>query len=278
MEAYKTIIKPSTSLFDLKIKEIWNYRDLLWLLVKRDVVTVYKQTILGPLWYVIQPILTTGMFTFVFGKLAGISTNGLPHVAFYLLGVTVWNYFSECLTKTSNTFVVNQGVFGKVYFPRIIVPASIVISSLGKFFIQLFMFLLVFLFFWDRGEIEPNLAVILLPVVIVIMAVTSLGFGMLFSSLTTKYRDLSFLLSFGVQLWMYATPVIYPISSIPERYASIIKFNPISPLIESMRYGFLGKGSFEAYDIVYSLLFAICIFAIGFLTFSNVEKKFMDTV
>lgn len=271
-------IKPRSSAFQLNFKELLSYRDLLFLFVRRDIVTVYKQTILGPLWYIIQPILTTGMFTIIFGKLANISTGGAPHTIFYLLSITIWNYFAECLTKTSNTFVANQGIFGKVYFPRAIVPISLIMSNLGKFFIQFALFLVVYSYYFINGEVLPNYGILLLPLVILIMAMISLGFGMVFSSLTTKYRDLTFLLSFGVQLWMYATPVIYPMSSLPEAYAQYLRLNPVSPLLESMRFSFLGVGELNLYSLLYSFLFGMCIFCIGLLTFNKVEKGFMDTV
>jgi lipopolysaccharide transport system permease protein len=275
---WTTIIKPQTSIFHLDIKEILKYRDLLFLFVKRDIVTMYKQTILGPLWFIIQPIMTTGMFTFVFGNLANISTDGVPHIVFYLLGITIWNYFSDCLTKTSNVFVANQGIFGKVYFPRVIMPASIIVSNLGKFFIQFSLFLCVFVYYYFQGQVDPNINILLLPFIVFIMAITSLGFGMFFSSLTTKYRDLQFLLTFGVQLWMYATPVIYPLSTIPEKYQALIRYNPIAPLIESIRYAFLGKGDLNYNSLLYSLVFGILIFSFGLLVFNKVEKSFMDTV
>ncbi len=275
---WTTVIKPQSSIFHLDIKEIIKYRDLLLLFVKRDIVTMYKQTILGPLWFIIQPIMTTGMFTFVFGNLANISTDGVPHLPFYLLGITIWNYFSDCLTKTSNVFVANQGIFGKVYFPRVIMPGSIVVSNLGKFFIQFTLFLCVFGYYVSQGEIAPNINVLLLPFVVIVMALTSLGFGMFFSSLTTKYRDLQFLLTFGVQLWMYATPVIYPLSAIPNKYQALLQYNPIAPLIESMRFAFLGKGSLSFYSLGYSFLFSLSIFIFGLLVFNKVEKSFMDTV
>ena len=278
LDNWTTVIEPKSSFLDVDLREIFSYRDLLILFVKRDIVTVYKQTILGPLWYIIQPLLTTGMFTFVFGKLARISTGGVPHFAFYMIGIIIWNYFSECLTKTSNTFVANQGVFGKVYFPRVVVPISLVISNLGKFFIQFVLFLGVFGAYWYQGKINPNLTVLLLPVIVFIMAITSLGVGMIFSSMTTKYRDLTFLLNFGVQLWMYATPVIYPISAIPNRYSDVIGYNPITSLVETMRYGFLGSGSFSLGAIGYSFSFGVVVFLLGLLIFTRVEKNFMDTV
>lgn len=276
--SWSTIITPQSSLVSINTKEIFSYRDLLWLFVKRDIVTIYKQTILGPIWYFLQPVLTTGMFTFVFGRLANISTDGAPHVVFYLLGVTIWNYFSECLTKTSNTFVANQGIFGKVYFPRVIVPASLVISGLGKFLIQFLLFLGVLSYYFARGQVAPNWVALLTPFIVFVMAVISLGFGMVFSSMTTKYRDLAFLLNFGVQLWMYATPVIYPISTIPKEYVKFINLNPITPLVETMRYGFLGVGDLSSSGIIYSFSFGVVIFFLGFFIFNKVEKTFLDTV
>lgn len=277
-ENWSIEIRPNSDWFDLNLREIWRYRDLLWLFVKRDIVTVYKQTILGPLWYIIQPIMTTVMFTLVFGKIAKLSTDGIPPVVFYLLGITVWGYFSDCLNRTSNTFVTNQHIFGKVYFPRITVPGSIVISTLLRFCIQFGIFLVIWTYYFTKGTISVNAVALFLPFVVAIMAVMSLGFGMLFSSMTTKYRDLQFLLNFIVQLWMYVTPVIYPISSIPKEYVRIIELNPISSLIECMRYGFLGKGYFEWTWIAYSASFAIGVFCIGLIVFSRVEKNFMDNV
>lgn len=275
---WTTIIQPSRSIFSLNLKELLSYRDLLWLFVKRDIVTVYKQTMLGPLWFFIQPLLTTVMFSFVFGKLANISTEGAPHFAFYLVGITVWNYFAVCLTKTSNTFIANQGIFGKVYFPRIIVPVSQVVSNLIKFFIQFILFLAFLFYYWFNGLVSPNLYVVLLPLVILIMATLSLGIGMIFSSLTTKYRDLTFLLGFGIQLWMYGSPVIYSISSVPTSYKSFLQLNPITSLIENMRYAFLGIGSPDLTGILYSFIFSIVVFSLGFLIFNKVEKNFMDIV
>lgn len=276
---WSTVIKANNSFLNFNLKEIWRYRDLLWLFVKRDIVVVYKQTILGPLWYILKPILTTVMFTFVFGKLASISTNGTPHIVFYLLGVTIWGYFADCLKSTSNTFITNQNIFGKVYFPRVIVPGSLIISNLGKFTIQLCIFFVVWGYYLYLGQISPNYSsIVLLPYIVLLMGAISLGFGMIFSSLTTKYRDLVFLLEFGVQLWMYITPVIYPISSIPKAYQGYIMYNPIASLVESMRYAFLGNGFFSVGYLLYSSIFATIILLIGFLVFSKVEKSFMDTV
>lgn len=274
-----TVIEPASKLLDFKLKEIWRYRDLLWLFVKRDIVVVYKQTILGPLWYILQPILTTIMFSFVFGKLANISTGGLPHILFYLLGVTFWGYFSSCLNSTSNIFVKNQGMFGKVYFPRSIVPLSLVISNLGKFLIQLLVFLVIWIYYLHENLITPNyFLILLLPITVIILAITSLGFGMIFSSLTTKYRDLTFLLTFGVQLWMYITPVIYPVSTIPEKYQGYVMLNPISPTIEIMRSAFLGKGTISFYYFGISASSSLVIFLFGYIIFTKVERNFMDTV
>lgn len=277
-ENWTVEIRPSTGWFDLNLNEIWRYRDLLWLFVKRDIVTVYKQTILGPLWYVVQPVLTTLMFTLIFGRIARLSTDGIPPIIFYLSGVTVWSYFADCLNRTSNSFVANQHIFAKVYFPRITVPGSIIISALAKFGIQFLIFLMIWTYYFFTGKVEVNAVALLLPIVVAAMAITSLGFGMLFSSMTTKYRDLQFLLSFAVQLWMYATPVIYPLSSIPENYVWYIKFNPITPLIESVRFGFLGQGTFSWEGIGYSIFFGIAVFVVGIFVFSKVEKSFMDTV
>lgn len=277
-EKWTIEIKPTNGWFELNLNEIWRYRDLLWLFVRRDIVTLYKQTILGPLWYILQPILTTLMYALVFGRIAGLSTDGVPPVAFYLLGVTVWGYFSECLNRTSNTFVTNQQIFGKVYFPRITVPGSIVISNLLRFGIQFAIFALIWGYYASQGKVAINVYALLLPLIIAVMAISSLGFGMLFSAMTTKYRDLQFLLTFAVQLWMYITPVIYPLSSIPEEYVKYVELNPITPLIESMRYGFLGQGSFSWEGIIYSSLFSVGIFIIGLIVFSRVEKSFMDTV
>lgn len=277
-EKWTVEIKPNSGWFDIDFKEIWRYRDLLVLFVRRDIVTLYKQTILGPLWYILQPILTTLMFTLVFGRIAGLSTDGVPPIIFYLLGITIWGYFSDCLNRTSNTFVANQHIFGKVYFPRITVPGSIVISTLLRFAIQFGIFALIWIYYFSQGKVEANAVALLLPFVVFLMAMMSLGFGMLFSAMTTKYRDLQFLLAFAVQLWMYVTPVIYPLSSIPEAYINFIKLNPITPLVESMRYGFLGQGFFEWQGLAYSSVFALGIFIIGTIVFSRVEKSFMDTV
>lgn len=273
------VIEPITSLFDLKIRELWRYRDLVIMFVRRDFVANYKQTILGPLWFFIQPLLTTIMFIFVFGKVAGLSTDGLPMMAFYLAGVTIWNYFSETLNKTASVFRDNAQIFGKVYFPRLTMPFSIVISNLVRFLIQFALFLGVWVYYLATTDtLHPNVYLLLTPVLVLMMGLLALGFGMIFSSLTTKYRDLVFLLTFGIQLLMYATPVIYPLSSISEEYKMIILANPMSAIVETFRYGFLGSGSFSWAQLGYSFGFSVAILLLGTVIFNRVEKSFTDTV
>lgn len=277
-ERFSTIT-PSKSLFDLKLTEVWNYRDLFVLFIRRDITVSYKQTVLGPLWFFIQPLLTTLMFLLVFGRIAKISTAGVPPILFYLGGITVWNYFSECLRLTSDTFVKNAGLFGKVYFPRIITPLSIVSSNLVKFSIQFTLFLGVFFYYYlTNAQIQPNITLLFLPVYILVLALLALGFGLIISAMTTKYRDLTFLIQFGIQLWMYATPVIYPISQIPENYRWAIMANPVSSIVEAFKYGFTGSGDFYLNGIIYSGVFAILLFFIGVAIFNRTEKTFMDTV
>ena len=274
-----SIITPRKSLFDLKLKEVWNYRDLFLLFIRRDITVSYKQTVLGPLWFFIQPLLTTLMFLLIFGRIARISTGGVPPILFYLGGITVWNYFSECIRLTSDTFVKNAGLFGKVYFPRIITPLSIVSSNLVKFSIQFALFLGVFFYYYlTNAQIQPNITLLFLPVYILILAVLALGFGLIISAMTTKYRDLTFLIQFGIQLWMYATPVIYPISQIPEKYRWAIMANPVSSIVEAFKYGFTGSGDFYLKGVLYSGIFAIVLFFIGVAIFNRTEKTFMDTV
>lgn len=273
-------IEPQRSLFDLRLRELWQYRDLVMLFVRRDFVAVYKQTILGPLWYLIQPLLTALTFTFIFGQVAQLPTDGLPQFLFYMSGTVIWSYFAECLNKTSNTFVQNANLFGKVYFPRMAVPVSILISNLITFAIQFLLFLAFVLFFVLRGtEIQINVWWIALsPLLILMMAGLGLGFGIIISSLTTKYRDLRFLVTFGVQLLMYATPVIYPVSSIPERFQWIILANPMTPVVEAFRFAFLGVGTVNSLNILYSFVFMLVVVFIGSLIFNRVEQTFMDTV
>jgi lipopolysaccharide transport system permease protein len=273
------IIKPQRSLFDLRLGELWRYRDLVMLFVRRDFVAVYKQTILGPLWYLIQPLLTTITFTVIFGNIARLPTDGLPQFLFYMSGTVIWTYFAECLTKTSNTFVQNAHLFGKVYFPRMAVPVSILISNLITFGIQFAFFLLFMGYFALRGaNVLPNLYLLLTPLLILIMAGLGLGFGIIISSLTTKYRDLRFLVQFGVSLLMYATPVIYPVSSIPDRFQWLIRLNPMTPVVEAFRYAFLGAGSVSAGDLAYSTGFMLVVVFVGSVIFNRVEQTFMDTV
>lgn len=278
-EQWDTVITPSNSLFDLKLREVWRYRDLLTLFVRRDLVAQYKQTILGPLWYFIQPLLTTIMFTIIFGRLAGISTDGLPPMLFYLAGVTNWNYFAECLNKTATTFKDNQNIFGKVYFPRLVVPLSIVVTGLLKYGIQLLLFAGFYVYFILEGApVGLNNAALLFPLLVLILAGLGLGFGLLFTSMTTKYRDLVFLLTFGVQLAMYATPVIYPLSEVPADYQWLAVLNPMAPVIETFKYGFLGKGTFEWSYLAYSMGFTVVLLLISIAVFNRTEKNFMDTV
>lgn len=280
METFDKHIKPTSSLFELNLKELWEYRDLIYMYVKRDIVTFYKQTIMGPLWFVIQPILTTIMFMFVFGNLAGLSTDGIPKPLFYFSGIILWNYFADCLTRNSKIFIENQNVFGKVYFPRLVVPISITISNLVKFFIQFVIFIGIYLFYYFSagGTVAPNVYLTLFPLLVILAAGLSLGFGIIFSSLTTKYRDLNFLLQFGVQLWMYITPVIYPLSSMPENRQWIIALNPMTAVIETFKYGAIGQGVFSWVYLAYSFVFMLVLLFTGIIVFNKVEKGFMDTV
>ena len=280
-EKWTTEIRPKDKLLSVDFKEIWQYRDLMMLFVKRNIITQYKQTILGPLWYVIQPLMTTVMYMVVFGGIAKISTDGLPQPLFYLAGISFWQYFADCLTKTSNTFVNNAGIFGKVYFPRLVTPLSDVISNLVRFGIQFALFLIVYLYYFifTDANIQPNLYALLLPVLVVMLAGLALGFGILFSSMTTKYRDLQLLLSFFVSLWMYATPVIYPLSTITnEKLRLVMQLNPLTGIVEFFKYGMLGVGNHEWWMLGYSFGFMVVLLAIGIVVFNKVQKSFMDTV
>lgn len=278
-EKWTEVLSPQAGLFDLKLKEVWKYKDLLLMFVRRDFLSYYKQTILGPAWFFLQPLLTTLMFMLVFGSIAKISTNSVPRMVFYLSGITLWNYFAECLNRTATVFKDNAGIFGKVYFPRLVMPLSIVMSSLIRFGIQFLLFLLVwgwYLFTGDR--VHPNMVMLLAPVLLLLMAVMGLGAGMIISSLTTKYRDLIFLLTFSVQLLMYATPIIYPLSTIPAQYKFLIQANPITAIVETFRYGFTGDGIFTWSGLLYSTAWATVLLLAGTVIFNRVEKKFMDTV
>lgn len=279
-EHWDLIIKPRNKWYQLDLAAIWRYRDLLMLLVRRDFVSVYKQTILGPIWFFVQPILTTLTFTVIFGNLAKVSTDGIPPVLFYTAGTILWNYFSECLTRTSSTFTANASVFGKVYFPRLVVPLSVLISNLVKLAIQFALFVMIWLYYFSQSnQIQPNWAYLpLLPVLILLMAGLGLGFGIFISSLTTKYRDFTFLITFGVQLMMYASPVVYPISIVPEKYKTILLLNPVSSIIEAFKYIFVGQGYFSWNAIGYSTLFMVLLLMVSVIIFNKVEKTFMDTV
>jgi lipopolysaccharide transport system permease protein len=275
------VIKPQNSFFDLNLKAIWEYRDLLVLFVRRDFVAQYKQTVLGPLWNLIQPILTTAMFLLLFGKIANISTDNIDSIPFYLSGITIWNYFSVCLTNTSNTFITNAPIFGKVYFPRLVIPLSVVLSNIVRFGIQfLLLVAAVFYFHFVKGSplyIAPSWLLVI-PVII-LMAALGLGLGIIISSLTTKYRDFTILMTFIIQLGMYATPIAYPLSFLGNsRYKTLISFNPLSPIVELFRYVLFGKGTFTPGSILYSIVFTIISLLIGLLIFTKVEKSFMDTV
>jgi len=271
-------IKPQNSVFNLHLRDVWEYRDLLWLLVRRDFVSFYKQTILGPLWFFIQPIFTTIIFTVIFSSLAKLSTNGAPPALFYLAGTVSWNYFSDCLTKTSTVFKDNANIFGKVYFPRLIMPLSIVFSNLVKFGVQLILFVIMLLYYVFEHRVYPNWYILLFPLVVILMAILGLGIGLIVTALTTKYRDLAFIVTFGMQLLMYATPVIYPLAAAPAKYRTLIILNPMSGLIETFRYGFLGTGQFYTGAFTYSVAASIIIFLVGLIVFNKVEKNFVDTV
>ncbi len=277
---YTTIIKPKGKLFEIDFKEIWRYRDLLVMFIKRDIVTQYKQTILGPTWYFIQPALTTIMYMVVFGGIAGISTDGLPQPLFYLAGIVLWQYFSECLNKTSATFTQNQHIFGKVYFPRLISPLSNVLSNLVRMSIQFLLFLIVYVYYVAVGvDVMPNAYALLLPILIVMLAGLSLGFGIIISSMTTKYRDLTILFTFIVQLWMYATPVIYPLSTITnEKIRMLMGINPLTSIFEAFKYGMLGVGQFSWGGLGYSFGFMVVLLLVGVVVFNKVQRSFMDTV
>ena len=276
---WTTIIKPKTGWFDINLKELVQYKDLIIMFVKRDFKTMYKQTILGPLWIIINPLLTTLMFTVVFGNIANISTDGMPQIVFYMLGTTVWTYFSSCLTKTSSTFTANAAIFGKVYFPRLVTPISTVISGLINFGVQFLMFLGFMAYFMIKGSpIEPNLWILITPLLLVQLAALALGFGIIISSMTTKYRDLAVLVTFGVQLWMYATPVVYPASQIGGKLKTLMMLNPVSPIVESFRYAFLGSGSIPWNYLGISVITTLVVLFAGVVLFSRVEKTFMDTV
>jgi len=281
-EYWDITITPKSSLFDLRIKDTWHYRDLLLLLVRRDFVAFYKQTILGPIWFFLQPVITILIYNLVFNNLANIPTDSIPAPLFYLAGTIMWNYFSDCLTKTSTVFKDNAAMLGKVYFPRLIMPLSIVLSNLVRFAVQFTLFLILIFFYWTKGfSIAPNSAAFLFPVLILLIAALGLGLGMVISAVTTKYRDLAFVVTFGVPLLMYTTTVIYPLSEAVKKYPAyswIIKYNPITPVIETLRYGFLGKGTFSWGLLGYSAGITTIILLLGIIIFNKVERTFVDTV
>lgn len=282
MKYWDTTITNRNSLMSLELNEVWRYRDLLRMYVKRDIITFYKQTILGPLWFIIQPLFTTIIFMFVFGGLAGISTDGIPQAVFYLGGLVCWNYFQDCLTKCADTFNANQAIFGKVYFPRLVVPLSIVISNLIKMAIQFCLFIAVYLYFFVTGiDFGANVTLLLVPLLILMLGFLGLGFGMIISSMTTKYRDLRFLITFGVQLWMYATPVIYPLSVMKETYPQyiwVLVANPLTAILETFKYAFTGVGVFNWIYLVYSFAFTVIVMLLGVIIFNRVQRNFMDVI
>ena len=273
-------IEPKKKWLDVDLRGLWRYRDLYYMYIKRDIVTQYKQTILGPLWYIIQPFLTTIMYMFVFGGLAGISTDGIPQPLFYMAGITMWNYFSTCFTSCSEVFSHNANVFGKVYFPRLVVPLSSCTSNLIRMLIQLLMFIAIYIYYIATGQFTATLSfsVLLFPLYILMTGLHAMSWGLLFSSWTTKYRDLKFLISFGIQLLMYATPVIYPLSFAPERYRFILELNPLTPIFEAFKYSCLGTGTFSFIGLLYSLIFLCVTIFFSVIIFNRTEQRFMDTV
>lgn len=279
-EPWDLRIRPHHSLFSLHLRDAWHYRDLLVLLVRRDFVSFYKQTVLGPVWFFLQPLLTTVMYVFIFGRLAGLSTDGLPQPLFYMTGIVAWNYFAECLTKTSTVFRDNAAIFGKVYFPRIIMPLSIVVSNLVRFGVQLLLLvcLIAYYILFQGYSFQANAYLLLFPLMVLLMAVLGLGSGMLISAMTTKYRDLAFLVTFGVQLFMYATPVIYPLSAAPEAARGIIAANPLTPVLEGIRLGLLGRGEMTTGSLLYAMGASLAVLLTGIVVFNRVEKTFIDSV
>ena len=276
-----TVIKPQRKWFDIDLKGLWRYRDLYYMYIRRDIVTQYKQPILGPLWYVIQPLFTTIMYMFVFGGLAGISTDGAPQPLFYMAGIVLWGYFSQCFTVSSDVFGANANVFGKVYFPRLVVPLSGVTSNLLKMLIQLGMFIIIYIYYvitLPVGTLQVNSSILLFPVLIFLIAMHGMSWGLIISSMTTKYRDMKFLIQFGIQLFMYATPVIYPLSAAPEKYRDIIALNPLTPIFEAFKYGCLGCGSLDWTGLLYSTIFMCITLSLAVIVFSHTERNFMDTV
>lgn len=279
MQDWDLHITSRKKILTLNLRELWNFKDLLLMFVKKDIITIYKQTILGPIWFFVQPIMTTLIFMFVFGNIANISTDGLPQSLFYLSGIVLWNYFSECFIQTSDTFLQNTEIFGKVYFPRIIIPVSKVFSGFIKFLIQFSLFLAMFFFhFISNDQISPNVNILLTPIIVLIIAGYGLGLGLIFSSLTSKYRDLKFLLQFGVQLLMFSTPIIYPLSTLDGNALIFMKLNPLTHLFEAFKYSFLGNGILNYIGIIYSLSIMLIVLLIGTTFFNRTEKNFIDSI
>ena len=279
MEQWTEIITPGANSINSQFKNLWKYRDLALMLVKRDFILYYKQTILGPAWFVLQPLLTVIVFTFVFGKMAKISTDGLPHILFYLSGITCWNYFADSFKQISGMFIENQSIYNKVYFTRLVIPVSIVLSNLFKLGIYLVLFGAFYLYyFFNAYQIRPNISLLLLPLLILNMAILAMGTGIFVASLTYKYRDLKFLLNFGVQLLMYMTPIIYPLSATPEKYRFFFLLNPMTIIIETFKYGFLGRGGFSVLRLVCGITTTAIIFCISLVLFTRTEKNFIDTI
>ena len=279
-ENWSTVIKPKTGWFDINFRELWQYRDLIVMFIKRNFVSSYKQTILGPLWFVINPLLTSLMYTVVFGQIARISTDGVPQFLYYIAGNTAWAYFSTCLTSTSHTFTGNAHLFGKVYFPRLVSPISTVIYAMFSLIIQtvLMIIFMGYYIFIAHANVHPNITLVFVPLMVLHMAVLGMGCGIIISSLTTKYRDLSVLVGFGVQLWMYATPIVYPLSAVPLGLEKVIRLNPMTPVVNNFKYAFLGSGSFEVDSWIISGAVSFVILMVGIVIFSKIEKTFMDTV
>jgi lipopolysaccharide transport system permease protein len=277
---WTTIISPKNNWFKLNLKEIWEYRDLIRIFVRRDIVAIYKQTVLGPIWFMLGPLFTVFTYTFLFKEVAHLSTDGLPGPLFYLGGTTLWNYFNSCFNGASSTFSSNAGIFGKVYFPRLVSPISMVISNLLKLSIQMFTYICFFIYYLFQPDsiIEPNLCILLIPVIILVLGGIAMGFGIIISSFTTKYRDLTMLVGVFMTLLMYATPIMYPVSDIPPMYKTFLSLNPISPMIETFRYAFTGRGYFTVASFLYSVLFMLLILVLGIFVFNKTEKTFMDTV
>jgi len=278
-ESWDMVIRPKRGFFDINFKEIWDYRDLIVLMVRRDFVSRYKQTILGPFWFLLNPLLSTLMYTLVFAGIAKIPTEGVPPQLFYISGIVAWSYFAACLNGTSSTFLVNAGIFGKVYFPRLVSPISVIISNIVQLGIQLLLFVFFVLYYLLKGyHLNTNSYIFTLPLLILIIAIMGMSFGIIFSALTTKYRDLSNLMTFGVQLWMYITPVIYPSSFVPEKYRIFVYINPVAPVVEAFKYALIGAGEFNLYRLLFSVVFALSLLCIGIVLFNRVEKNFMDSV